>query len=382
MSPDLKNDTTDGIQLFKDKIIAHANHLRGRGGEKLRLESVKLTRIIIENFLFTDATIISTEFSFSSFAGSKFTGAQLRNSLFSHCNMSGCDFSNADMQALSIIHSNLTQSRMASARSAEAFFTFDPTGEYKIDFKTAQAKSMSTDFSNSNFSGADLSGAQLAGGKFTGANLAGAKLDGADITGADFSAANLVGISLEGAKIENATFSDAAFSLDDKTRQKLGNLPAFLAFAKGQDEIVEDLRNHELWALSDGKEGLKAIFKEKVLKGGDFRFRTLSAIDFSKSDLRACLFNDSVIAASDFSNTKASYCNFSEADARGIRLENARFSFCSFVDADFTPLSIKGVAAGLPSRFGGAVFTNCDLSRAKLTPELLKQAKFVNCKRD
>ncbi len=296
--------------------------------------------------------------------------------------MSGCDFSNADMQALSIVHSNLAQSRMSQARSAEAFFTFDPSGEYKIDFKASQAKALSTDFSNSNFSGADLSGAQLAGGKFTGANLEGAKLDGADISGADFSAANLVGISLDGTKIDNVSFSDAVFSLDDTTRKKLGSLPAFAAFAKGQDEIVEDLRKHELWALSDGKEGTKAIFKEKSLKGGDFRFRTLSAIDFSKSELRACLFNDSVIAASDFSNSKASYCNFSEADARGIRFENASFSFCSFADTDFTPLSIRGVSAGLPSRFAGAIFTNCDLSRAKLTPELLKQAKFVNCKRD
>ena len=149
-----------------------------------------------------------------------------------------CDFSNADMQALSIIHSNLAQSRMASARSAEAFFTFDKSGEYKIDFKASQAKSMSTDFSNSNFTGADLRGAQLAGGKFTGANLAGAKLDGADISGADFSAANLVGISLEGTIIDNATFSDAAFSLDEATQEKLGNLPDFKAFVKAQDEIA------------------------------------------------------------------------------------------------------------------------------------------------
>jgi len=39
-------------------------------------------------------------------------------------------------------------------------------------------------------------------------------------------------------------------------------------------------------------------------------------------------------------------------------------------------LAIEGHAEGVASNFDGAVFTNCDLTGAKLTPALLQKAKF------
>ena len=371
------------IEEFRKQVIAHANFLRGRGGEKMHLRATELTRVVIENFSFSDATISGCSFTFSSFARSNFSGAKLSNSRFAHCNLTNCEFVKTEMRALSIQHSNLAESKMASVRGAEAFFTFNDQGEYSVDFKSGGGKSFSTNFSNSNFTGADLSNAILPGGKFSGANMEGANFNGADLSGADFTDANLVGISLEGAKLENVKFDGAVFSLDDKSRKALAGLAAFQAFAKGQDHIQSILKNHEAWALSTGNEGIKAQFASKVIKGADFRYRTLSAIDFSDTEIRASLFTEAVIAASNFSKARASYCNFNNIDGRGIRFDGATFDFCSFVDADFSPLIIKrNAGAAIASNFRGTVFTNCDLTRAKLTPELLRQAKFVNCRRD
>ena len=286
------------------------------------------------------------------------------------------------MRALSIVHSNMSATKMAGARGAEAFFNFNADGDYSIDFKSGASKPFSTDFSNSNFSGADLSGSHLPGAKFANANLEGVNLANANLSGADLSGVNLTGAKLEGAVLAKVKLEGATFSMDDATRKVLAGNPAFDEFVKGQEKIIDVLREHEAWVWSKSASGIKANFAKANLKGGDFRYRTLAALNFNAAELRACMFNEAVLAASDFSNTKASSCNFADADLRGIRFSGASFEFCSFVGADFLPLAVKGHADGVASNFDGAVFTNCDLTGAKLTPALLQKAKFINCTRD
>jgi len=60
-------------------------------------------------------------------------------------------FNKADMRAVSIVHSNMSSTKMVGARGAEAFFNFNVDGDYSISFKTGASQSFSTDFSNSNF---------------------------------------------------------------------------------------------------------------------------------------------------------------------------------------------------------------------------------------
>ncbi len=382
MSENTQQATGTKIQQFREQLIAHANYLMGRGGAPFYMRDIELTRVIVEKFRFERGEFASCSFSFSSFAGANFVGAKLSSTVFAHCNLSGCDFNKADMRAVSIVHSNMSEAKMAGARGAEAFFNFSADGDYSISFKNGASQAYSTDFSNSNFTGADLTGANMPGAKFANANLEGVNLSNANLSGADMSGVNLTGARFEGAVLANVKLDGATFSMDDETRKVLAGNPAFEEFVKGQEKIKDVLRDHEAWVWSKSASGIKANFAKANLKGGDFRYRTLAALNFNAAELRACLFNEAVLAVSDFSNTRASYCNFANADLRGIRFAGASFEFCSFAGADFLPLAVKGHADGVASNFDGAVFTNCDLTDAKLTPALLQKAKFINCTRE
>ena len=72
---------------------------------------------------------------------------------------------------------------------------------------------------------------------------------------------------------------------------------------------------------------------------------------------------------------------FDQVDARGIKMSDADIKFSSFVDADFSQLSIQGRTQGVAANLFGTLFTGCNMTKAKMTPEHLREARFVNCKR-
>jgi uncharacterized protein YjbI with pentapeptide repeats len=226
-----------------------------------------------------------------------------------------------------------------------------------------------------------MTGAKLRGGIFRDANLQGAVMAQADLEGADMSGANLMGADFTGANVKELKLEGAAFSLDDSTRAIFAGNKDFEIFANNQQAVQDALKDHEAWALSGGMTGAKADFRGQSIKGGDFRYRTLAAMDFSDTTLRACLFNEAVLAAANFSGARISYCNFDQVDARGIKLSDADIKFSSFVDADFSALSIQGRAQGVAANLFGTLFTSCNVTRAKITAEHLREARFVSCKR-
>jgi uncharacterized protein YjbI with pentapeptide repeats len=118
-----------------------------------------------------------------------------------------------------------------------------------------------------------------------------------------------------------------------------------------------------------------------TLNGVDFRYRHLAAIDFSNSVLRACLFTEAILAASFFNDVQARFCNFDHIDGRGMQMQKGHFAFCSFIESDFDDLPVGKGNKVLKTNFDGTKLTNCDLTKAKLSPKQLAPATLISCKK-
>lgn len=372
----------DALASLRERMIEHAHFLRGRGGAPMELREQDFARLFIERFRFDRAVFRDCAFSFSSFANTSFIEAKLDNTSFAHCNMTGCDFSKAEMRGIGITHSNMASSRLRQTLGAEEYATFGADGVYTVRLQRGPQRPVVSDFSRSNFAGADLTEARLKGARLTEVNLAGANLGKADLEGVDLSGANLVGANFTGANIKGARFEGAIFGLDDKTRAVFAGNRDFEAFARAQEGVLEALRQHEAWAISNGMEGAKAYFRGETIRGVDFRYRTLAAIDFANAHLKGCLLTEAVLAASDFTGARLSYCALDRIDGRGVRFDRARFEFSTLVGADFGDLRLRHRDRTIPATFRGARFDHCDLRGARLSPHQAASAKFVECLRD
>ncbi len=374
------DDQSPPMLQLKIKLIDHIGFLKNKpGGRKLLLAEEKWTRIIIENFKFDQAEFASTVFSFSSFAGSSFNRAKLVSTKFNYCNLVNCDFSNAQMRGLSIANSNADHGRFSRAQAAESFIRFSVDGDYSFEFRKTKPETPIQDFSNSNFQGADLTGADLRNCKMQNVNLVDADLTNANLQGADLGGANLVGAKLTGTNLVGVNLSGASFSINLETQAALGHHPEFQNYIKKRESVTAALSAHETWVRSDGRAGSKVSFADQNLKGFDFRFRTLAAIQFLRSNISACLFTETVLAASSFQSAKVGYSNFVGVDARGASFEDAEFRFCTFEGANFADLMLEPNNNRLETAFKGAVFINCQFAGAVLPAKGHAAAQFIQC---
>lgn len=125
-----------------------------------------------------------------------------------------------------------------------------------------------------------------------------------------------------------------------------------------QQEIYRMSDDHQIWLLTEGKQGAQANFRECDLSEMDLSLRDWEGVDFSgsifyRTKLMCSIFIGCIMENVSMREVDASGSNFSLAKIVNSDCNNSKFNGCEF---DFAVLN--------GSDFGGSYFDDTDLSLA------------------
>ncbi len=182
---------------------------------------------------------MATDLGDSDFSRADFTAADFHETDLIRVNMSRARLVRADLAEANLIYTNLAKADLAGADLSGAYCSGAEFGEAHLgQARLNEAKLIMTDFT-----GADLSKANLKGANLTMANLNAANLSGADLAGADLTDAVLVGTVLANACLADARNLERCChlgpcSIDHRTLERSGTLPAVFLRGCGLPEAL------------------------------------------------------------------------------------------------------------------------------------------------
>ncbi|WP_431858936.1 pentapeptide repeat-containing protein [Azospirillum sp.] len=373
-------DQQDRLARMRESLRNHLLHLAGKGGKRLNLMMSNVSYVILENFDFSRAAMVACNFSYSNLEGAHFRDADLTNSLFIRTNLVRADFSGAILNGVRFHYADAQEATLDETRMKQGsvmIYRDDVAGGGRREQTLVQE----TDLSNSNFEGASLRGADMSGCRIRNANLKGADLTGADLKGADLSGSTLAGAVLTDAVLTDVTVENTIFDVTPETINALQMNEGFRRFLDIRAQAKEAAELHRAWVDSGGKDGKRADFAGRNLRGIDLSGLMLATVSFAGSDLSGAKLTNAVLAAADLSGAVIQYADLSGADIRGANFAEAQVQFSSFQGVDATPLALRN-GGSLPTRFDRASLRNCDLRAPTLTATMLSGAKVADCEFD
>jgi uncharacterized protein YjbI with pentapeptide repeats len=183
---------------------------------------------------------------------------------------------------------------------------------------------------------------------FTGANLDETMLEGADLRGSRFVGADLTSVSLSNARLEEADLRGASF--ENMAGAFSG---VMISPPKSVDaiQVRHQLKLHEKWVESGGKEGQRADFTGQSLAGLDLSGRCLDTICFAHANLKGIVLRGAVLAACDFSEANLRQADLSRCDLRGANLKGAILDDARLDEVRTGTLPETGIRTVFPDGF-------------------------------
>ncbi|MDR2605549.1 MAG: DUF2169 domain-containing protein, partial [Desulfovibrio sp.] len=241
------------------------------------------------------------------------------------------------------------------------------------------------DLSGLDFSGADLSHAVCTGTKFNGCVMRGTNFtftvaDGADFTGADLREARFMQAVLQKAVLRKGDCTSASMELTT-----FGECDAAGAIFDNADITLCSFDKADLTGarFRETKLSLSAFGGTRAA-GADFRTMRAFKCLFRQTLLDGARFEDAVLNECLFQGAFCAGLSFAGANLRKLRTDgDADFSGADFSGADLREASLR------MSRFVGAdfygacpedaLFTHCDLNRARLDGLKATGCRFIKC---
>ncbi|GAA0535621.1 uncharacterized protein YjbI with pentapeptide repeats [Rhizomicrobium palustre] len=355
----LNSVNTDTLNILSVREVeavlsAHEAYLKSeRNGMRAQLLSRQLSRMDFSNRILAEA-----DFSGSNLTAANLKFANLASAILYCCDLKKVDaryanFTGADLRGVALTGANLAYARLD-----------------RTDFRPGR---LMRNGPNGKGMVVDRSGS-AGGADFSYCSLNGASFEGADLKGADFTGAVITGTRFKGARMAATRFKDAIFT--DVDMNEVGVPPEALDGAilppdsdalRNRSTILVQLKMHEHWVSSDGRNGSVALLDGKDL-------RPVAAL-IGKFKLTAISARDVIAAGTDFSCTELQGANFEGADLRGAsfegadlrgaRFKGAKLQHAKFLGADMRPLELKS---------GGN--KACDVSESNFSAEQRAEAIF------
>jgi uncharacterized protein YjbI with pentapeptide repeats len=134
------------------------------------------------------------------------------------------------------------------------------------------------------------------------------------------------------------------------------------------EELAQILEDHKVWLQTEGADGKRADFSERLLSEVDLKGACLKRASFWKTDLRMVTMTEADLEQACFCEASLEGCTLSKANLRSANLESAKIQGVDDNTADLSGVDLT--AANL----AGAVLNSSSLSKAVLNSSNLSKA--------
>ena len=306
--------------------------------------------------------------------GADFRGATFDRISFQRSKLTGANFEGVSLQGLALNSAGLNDANLRNANLSRT-----TSRDIKIERADLSGANLSSGqfhgavchsaiFTSVNAKDADFRRAQIAAASFQDANFEDAILYNADIIGGDLNNINLTGANLGLAEILIANIESVNFTNADLRQAVFNGVQAsnvdFTVIRQG----VED------------PDGADAVGKP-ILAGTTITSSTLTDANFQGMYLVAASFNGSDCSRANFMNADARTAKFNVSFSTATKLNSADLRNANLVGTEFKGANLSDADLRGTTLISGettAVFTNADLSRAKIDRTHRNHAMFNN----
>src|SRR3546814_134659 len=137
------------------------------------------------------------------------------------------------------------------------------------------------------------------------------------------------------------------------------------------EEIERVLRLHSVWIASNGRQGMRAEFVGRDLRGLNFSSCDVRGVTFEDSDLTGTAFVRSELFLTSFRRANLEGADFSLARLAGTNFSECRLGGASFVGARVEGAEILDPAGKRTGKSLPARFRNADLREANFVGAIL-----------
>jgi uncharacterized protein YjbI with pentapeptide repeats len=330
--------------LAEHERHGHALHGFRTDLKQACLDGLNLANRDLKRIDFSGASLVGATLFGSNLSQARLFGADLRRSDLRNANLTGADLRGASLNRANLSFAKLDRADMRSV----VMMKTAPDGMLIVDRQeTLNGKRtvprVGVDFSNASLKGVSFGDALLQGADFSGALLHGAVFRGAKLIDPVFRGAVLTGIDLKDLPVPPEALEGCILDVS----QAAGEKAAALAAA---------LDAHEMWVVSDGKQGapavldgedlrplckafagrrLTALCARKVLAiGVDFSRCQLQGAKFLGADLRDAVFSGADLAGASFREAKLAHAGFARAKIVKLMLLGGNHIAPDFAEAE------------------------------------------------
>ena len=137
---------------------------------------------------------------------------------------------------------------------------------------------------------------------------------------------------------------------------------------------AKTMEEHIMWLVSNGKEGIRAVFDDQIVTRADFKGKNLTQASFKMADISGSDCSGANFSAADMRNGDFSFCNFKEANLALSRLRHAKLKKTQFVEANLRGVDFSG------ADMAGATFPDADMAQVVLLEADLSDADLSQAK--